>query len=432
MKTLLSLLFSAALLGPAMATVSIEFQFGAINVPAGSLGVIVADVNDDGFQSPATAPPGTEFTAGDKIGADDVIVSVFSNANLNEWGTGRRGFADQLAVIDYTALGVEEGQTLILYVFPNRVAGDPLRPGEPHLEYRGEDLGDFSPYSNMEFALPADGGAYRLAVLATEVGGPADLAAMDIARFPVTGSGGNLGRSLGATAVHRYYFDFSGSGAFSLFGVAPAGVVASLYDPAGDLVSGTDGTGNFIINENLLAGLYTLVLSNEPGTGALNYNLDFSSTGLRSVRPDVAVGLSMAGLSGAGIYGTPSGQTIILTSTKARAVTGITSVTNAGALPDSLNLSGKAGSGLFAVTYLGPAGNMTAGLITGTANTPQMDNADIPFTIRTTITPNKKKLAKKRGKKTIYLKKSHTTMVRAASDFDPGISDFGIIGVQTK
>jgi len=61
-----------------------------------------------------------------------------------------------------------------------------------------------------------------------------------------------------------------------------------------------------------------------------------------------------------------------------------------------------------------------------------MDNADIPFTIRTTITPNKKKLAKKRGKKTIYLKKSHTTMVRAASDFDPGISDFGIIGVQTK
>jgi hypothetical protein len=430
MKTLLSLLFSAALFSPAMATVSIEFQFGAINVPTGSLGVLVADVNGDGFHSPA-ASPGTTLTAKQKIGADDVIVRVFSNANLSDWGN-RRGFADQFAMLDYEFLEVAEGQTLILYVFPDRVAGNPLRTGEPHLAYRGEDLDDFSSHSNMEFALPADGGAYRLAVLATEVGGDADLATMDIGRFPLSGSSGNLGRSLAATAEHTYYFDFSGSGAFSLFGVAPPGLVASLYDPAGNLISESEGTGNFIFNENLLVGIYTLVLSNGPGTGALAYNLDFSSSGLRSVRPDVAVGLSMAGLNGVGVYGTPSGQTITLTSKKARSVTGMTSVTNTGALPDSLNLSGMAGSSFFAVTYLGPAGNMTAGLITGTANTPEMDDADIPFTIRTTITPNKRKLMKKRGKKTIYLKKSHTTMIRATSDFDPGMSDFGIIRVQTR
>lgn len=431
MKTLLSLLFSAALVSPAMATVSIEFQFGAINVPTGSLGVLVADVNDNGFHSPAAASPGTTLTAGEKIGEDDVIVSVFSNANLSEWG-GRRGFADQFAMLDYDFLEVAEGQTLILYVFPDRVAGNPLRQGEPHLEYRGEDLGDFSSHSNMEFALPAEGGAYRLAVLATEVGGDADLAAMDIGKFPVNGSRGNLGRNLAATAAHTYYFDFAGAGAFSLLGEAPIGLVASLYDPAGDLVSESDGTGNFIFNENLLAGIYTLVLSNGPGTSALEYDLDFSSAGLRSVRPDVAVGLSMARLSGVGVYGTPSGQTIILTSNKAGSVTGVTSVTNTGAIPDSLSLSGMAGSSLFAVTYLGPAGNMTAALIMGTANTPRIDDADIPFTIRTTITPNKKKLAKKRGKKTIYLRKSHTTMIRATSDSDPGISDFGIIGVQTR
>lgn len=433
MKTLLSLLFSAALVSPAMATVSIEFQFGAINVPTGSLGVLVADVNGDGFHSPA-ASPGTTVTAGQKIGADDVIVSVFSNANLAEWG-GHRGFADQFAMLDYETLGVAAGKTLILYVFPDRVADDTLRPGEPHLEYRGEDLGDFSSHSNMEFVLPADGGAYRLAVLATEVGGDADLAAMDIGKFPVNGSSGNLGRNLAATAAHTYYFDFDGAGAFSLLGEAPIGLVASLYDPAGILVSDSDGSGNFLLNENLLAGIYTLVLSNGTGTSALEYDLDFSSAGLRSVRPDVAVGLSMARLSGVGVYGTRSGQTIILTfltSRKARSVSGVTSVTNTGAIPDSLSLSGMAGSSLFAVTYLGPAGNMTAALIRGTAKTPQMDNADIPFTIRTTITPNKKKLAKKRGKKTIYLKKTHTTMVRATSDFDPGLSDFGIIGVQTR
>lgn len=431
MKTLLSLLFSAALISPAMATVSIEFQFGAINVPSGSLGVLVADVNGDGFHSPAAAAPETALTAGEVIGADDVIISVFSNTDLGDWN-GQNGFADQFAMLDYVALGVAEGQTLILYVFPDRVTDDTLRPGEPHLEYRGEDLGDFSSHSNMEFALPADGGAYRLAVLATAVGGDADLAAMDIGEFPVTGSGGTLGRSLGATAEHTYYFDFTGAGAFSLFGVAPAGLVASLYDPAGNLVIESDGTGNFIFNEEIPAGLYTLVLANEPGTGALEYDLDFSSSSLRSVRPDVAVGLSMAGLNGVGVYGTPSGQTIILTSKKAKSVTGMTAVRNTGALPDSLKLSGLAGSSLFAVTYLGPAGNMTAGLIAGTANTPQMDSADIPFTIRTTITPSKKKLLKKRGKRKVFLKKSHTTMVRATSDFDPGMSDFGVIGVKTR
>lgn len=432
MKMRLSLLFSAALLSPAMATVSIEFQFGTIDVPAGSLGVLVADVDGDGFHSPALAEPGTTLTAGVVIGEDDVIVSVFSNANLSDWGAGRRGFADQFALLNYDSLGVDEGQALILYVFPNRVAGDPLRPGEPHVEYRGEDLNDFSSHSNMAFALPADGGAYHLAVLGTEVNGEADLAAMDIDSFPVTGGGGKLNSSLGATAEHRYYFDFSGSGAFSLFGATPAGVVASLYDPVGNLVSESKGDGDFIINENLLAGLYTLVLSNTPGTGTINYNLDFSSSSLRGVRPDVAVGRSTAGLIGVGVYGTSSGQTLSLPSTKVRPVTGITSVANAGALPDFLSLRGRAGSSLFAVTYRGPAGNMTASLITGTANTPQMDDADLPFTIRTTITPNKKKLTRKQKKRTISLRKSHTTMVRATSDFDPAMSDLGIIRATTR
>ena len=431
MKTLFPLLFSAALLSPAMATVSIEFQFGAINVPAGSLGVLVVDVNGDGFHSPGEAP-GSALTAGQTIGTDDVIVEVFSHAILTDWGTGRRGFADQFAVIDYEALGVAAGQSLILYVFPNRVEGQSLRPGEPHLAYGGEDLGDFTSNSNMEFALPADGGAYLLAVLGAELGGDADLAAMDIGGFPVSGSAGTIGRSLAATASHTYYFDFASAAAFSLFGKTPAGLVASLYDPAGDLVAESPGSVNFLINENLEAGLYTLVLSNEPGTGPLAYNLDFSSAGLRGVRPDVAVGLSLSGLSGIGAYGTPSGQTVLLTSRKAGPVRGVSTVTNTGSLPDTLKLSGLAGSRFFAVGYQGPAGNMTAGLISGTANTPDMDDADSPIAIRTTITPNKRKLTKKRGKKKIILRRSHTTLVRATSTFDPGMSDFGIIRAQTR
>jgi hypothetical protein len=430
MKKLFPLLFSVALVSPAMATVSIEFQFGAVNVPPGALGVLVADVNDNGFQSPGAAA-GATLTAGQKIGADDVVIQVFANATLNDWG-GRRGFADQFAVLDYEALGVAQGQSLILYIFPDRTQGAPLRTGEPHLAYNGENLGDLTSNSNMEFALPADGGAYLLAVLGAEVGGEADLAGMDISRFPVTGSGGTTNRNLSATAAHTYYFDFAAAGGFSLFGQTPAGLIARLYDPNGDLVFQTDGSANFLINEDLEAGLHTLVISNGPGSGPLAYNLDFSSDSLRSVRPDVAVGISLTSLSGSGVYGTPSGQTIILTSTKARAVTGITSVSNAGGLPDTLKLSGMAGSSLFTVSYQGPAGNITAGLIAGTANTPDMDDADTPIAIRTTIIPNKKKLTKRRGNNSIILKRSQTTMVRATSTFDPSMSDFGIIKAQTK
>ncbi len=389
-------------------------------------------MNNDGFHSPGEAAPASALTAGQKIGADDVVIQVFSNATLTDWGPGRRGFADQFAVIDYEALEVAEGQSLILYVFPDRTAGATLRTGEPHLAYTGEDLGDLTSNSNMEFALPADGGAYLLAVLGTELGGDADLAAMDIGGFPVSGSAGTINRSLTATASHTYFFDFAAPGAFSLFGKSPVGLVASLFDPAGVMVAETDGSSNFLINEDLQSGLYTLVLSNEPGTSPLAYNLDFSTVGLRSVRPDVAVGISITGLSGVGVYGTPSGQTIILTSTRARAVSGVTTVTNTGGLPDSLKLSGMPGSSLFSVSYQGPAGNMTAGLIAGTANTPDMDDADTPIAIRTTITPNKKRLTKKQGKRRFILKRSHTTLVRATSTFDPGMSDFGIIGVQTR
>ena len=210
------------------------------------------------------------------------------------------------------------------------------------------------------------------------------------------------------------------------------GLVASLYDPAGVQVARSDGRGNFLINENLGAGLYTLVLSGSPGTGTLAYSLDYSSAGLRSVRPDVAVGLSLSSLSGVGVYGTPSGQTVILTSMKARPVSGVTSIRNAGGLPDFLKLSGTGGTSLFAVSYQGPAGNITASLIAGTEKTPELDAADSPLTIVTTITPNKRKLTKKRGNKKIIMKKSHSTLVRATSTFDPGMSDFGILEARTR
>ena len=103
---------------PASATVSIEFQLGGINAPAGSIGVLVADTGSNGFTAPTSAT-GAVLSVGEIIGADDVVVAVFSNSGLPNWGT-QKGFAEHFAVLDYTDLGVAVGNSLTLHVFPDR------------------------------------------------------------------------------------------------------------------------------------------------------------------------------------------------------------------------------------------------------------------------------------------------------------------------
>jgi hypothetical protein len=61
-----------------------------------------------------------------------------------------------------------------------------------------------------------------------------------------------------------------------------------------------------------------------------------------------------------------------------------------------------------------------------------MDENDAPVPIRATITPNKRNLTKKKGKKTFILKKTHTILIRATSTFDPATADAASISAQTK
>ncbi len=115
------------------------------------------------------------------------------------------------------------------------------------------------------------------------------------------------------------------------------------------------------------------------------------------------------------------------------AVTGHASLANRGKLPDVLVGSATGGSALFALSYFDLTGNITAALLTGTYSTPEMDENTDAVAIRATITPNKKKLTKKKkGKKPKILKKTHVLSLRLTSTFDPAIEDAATISVQTK
>ncbi len=142
----------AACVPNASARVSVEFQFGGLTLPPGTVGVLVADVAGDGFAFPADFP-GATLSPGSSF-ADDIVVAVFSENGSPGWGSAK-GFSVHLAGLDYAALGVAEGQQLILHLFPDLAPGGAIRPGEPHLSYRSTQV---TANSTMGFALPPDRG----------------------------------------------------------------------------------------------------------------------------------------------------------------------------------------------------------------------------------------------------------------------------------
>lgn len=153
-------------------------------------------------------------------------------------------------------------------------------------------------------------------------------------------------------------------------------------------------------------------------------------------KPDVAVGLSPSALIGVEVYA-PSGQLVTLISKKARPVTGYVGLGNRVVLPDdraadAVVVRGSGGNALFAVSYLGNEGNVTAGILTGTYETAAIDGEDGSVLLRTVVTPNKKKLTKKKGKRKIILKKTFSSLFQVNSKAWPDATDAATIGVQTK
>lgn len=429
MKSLCSFLSALLLTAPVMASVSLEFQLGGVEVPPGSIAALVADTADDGFVPPSTVS-GTTLAAGETIGANDVIVAVFPSSDLAEWGA-LEGFAALAPEIRYEDLGVEEGQTLTLHVFPDRAAGESIRSGEPFVSYRTGDIGEITPSSTMEFALPADGGAHLLATLAPANGGTADLSMVDLAAFPYGSGEGQLQDQLSSAAVHTYFFELTEAGFLDLSGTGGSGLRAELYGPDGSLVVASGDTGGFSFTEDLLTGWYVLRVFREAGgSAALDYTLAFSSEG--TVAPDLAVGANALTLIGGEVFNGLPGQTVTLTSRKSRPVIGHASLANRGGKPEILALRGSAGSPLCGIVYLGNGGNLTGAIVTGTFRSPEMSRSDDPLSLRVLFSPNKKKLTKKRGKRSVTLRRTFVAALQTEATATAADPDKATIQLLTR
>jgi hypothetical protein len=279
------------------------------------------------------------------------------------------------------------------------------------------------------------GTTYHLRAYATSeigTGYGADIVFTTDTNVTFTSGQATFSRDILAGDRQIFHFTLAGPRVVSLSTLGGAALRAELYDSEGNLITSFTQDANFDLEQLLLAGDYALhVFRQADGGPAQAFDLTIDASVVAASRPDVAVGGSAAGLTGVGLY-SPTSQLAGLISKKLKAVTGYASLANRGNRPDVLTASGTGGNALFAVAYAGPEGNITAGLIAGTYQTAELDESDPAVSIRATVTPNKKKLTKTKGKKTLIVKKTQSLLIRVGSTVDPAVSDSGTIQVQTK
>ncbi len=229
----------------------------------------------------------------------------------------------------------------------------------------------------------------------------------------------------GDTQRFSFILDDAVNAAFASAG-AP-NITWELRDSTNALVG--SGTGNVDFSDVLEAGDYVLsVTSTDTAAQTLDLTLDASQEA--KPKPDVSVGPSASAPTGANVYSPALQQTTIIAA-KAAPRSGYALVGNDGDLADTMKVSGRAGDAFFAVSYFGP-GNITAAILAGTHTTPQLASTDAPVSIRASVTPNKKALTKKKGKKKTILKKTYTTTIRATASSDASLSDSANIVVKTQ
>ena len=151
-------------------TATIQFALGETpEVPEGSVGILVADRNADGFLplSDETVP-GTIVAPGQTIGSSDDVIVGLVHASSAGFG-GHTGFSDIFADIDYEAFGIAPGMPLIFYWFPGMMfSGESLETGSPFYSFRSDTV---SAGGDMGYAVPAVTGVYRLVHVSPEAGG---------------------------------------------------------------------------------------------------------------------------------------------------------------------------------------------------------------------------------------------------------------------
>lgn len=219
------------------------------------------------------------------------------------------------------------------------------------------------------------------------------------------------------------FVDFSGGGDPDL--------LVELYDGEGELIASF--VGHFDFEELLREGNYELHLSlpSEGGNDPVPFDLGIDAGERAFARPDVMVGSGASPTTGAGSY-LPSPQRAAALSRRARRVNGSLAVANRGNLPVRLAVRGGGGNAFFAVSYLGAGGNVTAAMLTGRHLTPEIDSSRAPDRQTVRVTPNKRKLTKKKGRRVTIARKTLTLSIGASAVGAKASPDAAAIRVQTK
>jgi hypothetical protein len=187
------------------------------------------------------------------------------------------------------------------------------------------------------------------------------------------------------------------------------------------------GTGNLDFSDALVAGDYSLRISNG-GANTETFSLNLDASNEAEPKPDVSVGTTAAATTGVNVY-SPAVQSALATSRRAAPVSVFFLIDNDGPLADTMRIGGTGGNGLFGVVYNSNAGNVTAAVVAGTLTTGVIDEDDAPVSLSARITPNKrnKGIVKtvRRGKRlvTTYLRKTFIGSVRASASSDATLSD---------
>lgn len=150
-------------------------------------------------------------------------------------------------------------------------------------------------------------------------------------------------------------------------------------------------------------------------------------------RPDAMVGSSFARMVGTNVYSSSSAQQLPLVARRARAVSGYVAVANRGNQPDRFNYRGNGDNRYFKVEYRNATGAfVSASVKAGLYHTSEMEPGAPVEWLRVTVTPVKKHIVVKRGKKTVTLRKAHTAHINATSVLDPAVVDGVSIRVKTR
>jgi len=242
---------------------------------------------------------------------------------------------------------------------------------------------------------------------------------------------GGLVEEIAAGETQGFRFSLGARRLVSITGTGAPGLSAEILDLAGNVVGGFAGAGELSIGGILDAGDYLLRVGN-PGATAQTLSLAVDASVVPTVRPDVAVGARLGSLRGVGAYGPPATQQVTLVSRRLRPVGAVATVANRGTLPDAMRVRGTRGSALFKTVYTSGGRNVTAAMQRGGFTTATLSAGGPATVIAATISPDKKRLTKGKGRSKSILERNFIAQIRATSAAQPGVSDAGRIEVRTR